>query len=135
MIDVNSDKDEMISFYTEAKSNSQITWNTIKWLSKYSPEIITKNKEIIRRINDSVTLNIYGLSGFVIPVIQIVNNKKERLYKLEKIEFTSKLYFLKEDQEYDDVIFEKVKFDNKDVAFVDSICGKMVNHFAVEKIA
>lgn len=77
MIDVNSDKDEMISFYTEAKSNSQITWNTIKWLSKYSPEIITKNKEIIRRINDSVTLNIYGLSGFVIPVIQIVNNKKK----------------------------------------------------------
>lgn len=134
MIDVNSDKDEMISFYTEVKSNSQITWNTIKWLSKYSPEIITKNKEIIRRINDSLTLNIDGLSGLVIPVIQIINNKKERLYKLEKIEFTSKLYFLKEDQEYDDVIFEKVKSENKDVAFVDSICGKMVNHFPVENI-
>lgn len=44
MIDVNSDKDEMISFYTEAKSNSQITWNTIKWLSKYSPEINNKKQ-------------------------------------------------------------------------------------------
>lgn len=135
LIDVNSDKDEIISFYTDAKSNSQITWNTIKWLSKYSPEIITKNKEIIRRINDSLTLNIDGSSGLVIPIIQVINNKKERLYKLEKIEFSSKLYFIKEDQEYDDVIFEKVKSEKKDVAFVDSICGKMVNHFPVENIA
>ncbi|MCM8568893.1 ATP-binding protein [Gramella jeungdoensis] len=135
MIDVNSDKDEIISFYTDAKSNSQITWNTIKWLSQYSPEIITKNKEIIRRINDSLTLNIDGTKGMVIPVIQVINNKKERLYKLEKIEFSSKLYFIEEDQEYDDVIFEKVKSENKDVAFVDSICGKMVNHFPIENIA
>lgn len=135
MIDVNSDKDEIISFYTEAKSNSQITWNTIKWLSKYSSEIITKNKEIIRRINDSLTLNIDGSSGLVIPIIQVINNKKERLYKLEKIEFSSKLFFIKEDQEYDDVIFEKVKSENKDVVFVDSICGKMVNHFPTENIA
>ena len=135
MIDVNSDKDEIISFYADAKSNSQITWNTIKWLSKYSPEIITKNKEIIRRINDSLTLNIDGSSGLVIPIIQVINNKNERLYKLERIEFSSKLYFLTEKQEYDDVIFEKVKSAEKDAVFVDGICGKMVKHFPVENIA
>lgn len=135
MIDVNSDKDEIISFYTDAKSNPKITWNTIEWLSNYSPEKITKNKEIIRRINNSLTLNIDGSSGLVIPVIQIINNKKERLYKLEKIEFSSKLYFITENQEYDDVIFEKVKSEDKDVVFVDSICGKMINHFPVENIA
>lgn len=45
MIDFNSDKDEIISLYTDVKSNPQITWNTIKWLSKYSPEIITKKKK------------------------------------------------------------------------------------------
>jgi hypothetical protein len=134
MVAVASEMDEVISFYTEAKSNHEITWNTIEWLSKYSPEIITKNKEIVKRVNNSIKLNIKNTTGIIIPVIISVNEEGIRTYKLKKIEFTSNLYFLQESQEYDTTIFNKIKAENKDFLLVDSICGEIVKHFNIENI-
>jgi len=134
MIADDSEMDEVISLYTEAKSNHQITWNTIEWLSKYSPEIITKNKEIVKRVNNSINLNIKNKNGIIIPVIISVNEEGIRTYKLKKIEFTSNLYFFQERQEYDTTIFNKIKAENKYFLLIDSICGEMVKHFNTENI-
>lgn len=134
MIADDSETDEIIRFYTEAKLNPQITWNTIKFLSKYSIDITTKNIEIIKRINDSLNPNVKNTNGIIIPVIYSIIEEGLRFYELKKIEFSSNLYLLQENQEYDEIIFEKVKREDKEAIFIDSTCGKMVNHFQIENI-
>lgn len=129
-----SEIDEVLSFYSEAKSNLQITWNTIKWLSKYKSELITKNKGIIKTINDLIAPNIKNWNNIIIPVIAGINEQGIRLYQLIETPVVKNVYFLSENQEYDDVIFKKVKSENKDVMFIDDTSGKMASHFKLESI-
>jgi hypothetical protein len=130
----NSEIDEVLSFYSNAKGNPKITWNTVKWLSKYKSELITRNKGIIKTINNLVAPNIKKCKSIIIPVIIGFNVRGNKMYELIETSVTINIYFLSENQEYDDVIFEKVKSEEIDAVFVDSICGKMISHFKLENI-
>lgn len=129
-----SEFDEVLRFYSEAKSNLRIIWNTIKWLSKYKPELITRNKEIIKIINNLIASEKKTLNNIIIPVIIGINEQGARLYELIETPVKKSVYFLSEQQEYENVIFNKIKSENKDAVFLDGICGKIANYFSIEKI-
>lgn len=120
--------------YEQAKQNVQITWNTIHWLASFSSEIITRNAELIKKINNTITLSTSSQSSIVIPTIEGINNDGDRIYNLKRIKVGSHLYLLSDYEEFDDLIFAAVKKENEYSIFIDSVCGKMSAYFNTEVV-
>ena len=125
----------VIGHYANSKENIQITWNTIKWLSSFSSPIITQNIELIKQINNSVTLTGNDLINLTIPIIEAINNDGIRMYSLKSVECNSLLYLLPENEEFDSSIYTAMKGENENSIIIDSICGEMSTHFEVETIS
>ncbi|MCT4673987.1 MAG: ATP-binding protein [Prolixibacteraceae bacterium] len=122
-------------YYEDAKNNSQLLWNTIIWLSKYSSEIITKNINIIKQINNVVTLKSEGLTSVVIPIIKSLDIDGSRSYELVNVDTTTSLYYLDENIEFAKDIIDALRRDNSTITFIDGSIGIKKNHFTVHKIS
>ncbi len=124
----------VIGHYAKAKQNTQVIWNTIKWLSNYSSEIITRNIELITQINDFITLSANSSTSIIIPIIESISNDGNRVYNLKSVTIKSHLYFLQKNEEFEASIFAALKRENENLIFIDNACGKMSAHFNVEII-
>lgn len=116
-------------YLEESKLNMQITWNTIKWLSNFSSQIITRNAELIKQINNFVNLSSNNLNSVTIPIIEAIGNDGVRLYNLKSMDTNSHLYLLPEDEEFDASIFTAIKQDDAKTLFIDSSCGNKSKYF------
>jgi hypothetical protein len=135
MIVEDYDPVSVIGHYANTKQNTQITLNTIKWLSSYSSSKITKNVELIKQINNSVILSENDKTNVTIPIIEAINKDGHRMYSLKSIGCNSHLYLLPENEQFDSSIFTAIKKENENSIFIDSICGEMSAHFKVETIS
>lgn len=130
IISENYDRSTTIRYFEESKSNSQIIWNTIVWLSKYSVDKITKNAELIKLINNYVG----SVSTYYLPLIESISDQGDRNYKLAPINAGSKAYKLLDNQEYSKEIYTKLKESDSTTIFVDSVSGNLLNYFTVDVI-
>jgi len=133
-ISENYDSVTVIGHYAKSKVNSQITWNTIKWLSSYSSQIITKNIELVRLVNKDITLSTNNLNTVIIPIIASINNDGIRSYTLQNIAVKSILYLLSDNQEFAYSIFKIIKKEDDTALFIDSSCGNKSTHFNTQKV-
>jgi hypothetical protein len=117
------DSVEVIGHYAIAKTNTQIIWNTIIWLSSYSSQIISRNIELIKQVNNYVRLSPTNLKAVVIPVISSVGNDGNREYFLESVPLNSNLYLLSENDKLAHSIFTTIKKQNESALFIDSSIG------------
>ncbi len=130
----NYDSVAVIGHYAKAKSNSQIIWNTIHWLSSYKSQIVTKNIELIKQINSYVNLSSSNLISVIIPVITSVNSDGIRSYTLQSTTVKSNLFHLAEDEEYAYSIYTAIKKEDETTYIVDSSIGTKLTHFNIVKI-
>lgn len=131
MISDSFDQNTVIRYFEEVKPNYKIIWNTIKCLSCYSSDIITKNIGLIKQINDYVTLDINNIDTIVIPIISSVSNDGSKRYILQSVPTNSDLYILSDD-EFAHQIFTVIKNEDETALFVDSNCGNKSSHFSTE---
>lgn len=130
----NYNQNTVIRYFEEAKSNTQIIWNTIHWLSNYSSQIVTRNIALIKQINNYITLNTKNLQLITIPIIESINKDNFRTYKLQSVNITSKLLTIKSDEELSFSIFSTLKKVDDSTLFIDSNCGKKSAHFKNEEV-
>ena len=123
------DSVEVIGHYAIAKTNTQIIWNTILWLSSYRSQIISRNIEFIKQVNNYVRLSPTNLKAVVIPVISSVANDGSREYFLESVPVNSNLYLLSENEKLAHTIFTTIKKQNESALFIDSSIGNQSTHF------
>lgn len=131
MISDSFDQNIVIRYFEEVKPNYKIIWNTIKWLSSYSSDIIIKNIGLIKQINDYVTLDINNIDTIVIPIISSVSSDGSKRYILQSVPINSDLYILSDD-EFAHQIFTVIKNEDETALFVDSSCGNKSSHFSTE---
>ena len=130
----NYDQNTVIRYYEETKSNMQLIWNTIDWLSNFNSKKISNNIELIKQINSHVRLNT-PITTLTIPVIESINQDGIRSYILKSISTNNVLYVLNGKEELDFLIFHKLSRENEQILFVDEYCGGLSNFFKTEKIS
>ncbi len=124
----------VIRYFEEAKPNTQIIWNTIEWLSKYSSQIITRNIDLIKQINDYITLKTNDLNAVLIPVIESIDNENKRSYILQNVNVDINLFVLEMNEEFACSIFNTLNNLGSKLIFIDGHCGKKSGHFKTETI-
>jgi len=124
----------IIGHYAAAKSNTEIVWNTIEWLSNFGSPIVTRNIELIKQINNDISLISNTLKPIIIPNIKSINNDGIRSYTLQKTELKSNLFYLVEGEEYANSIYTAIKDKDADALFVDGSIGKKSSHFNIINI-
>ena len=127
----NYDSVNVTRHYANAKSNPQLTWNTIEWLSKHNSKIITRNIELIKLINNDTTLS-NELMSVIIPVIELIASNGKKTYTLQNVPTNSDILLLGDDEEFSLDIFKALK--NETNLIVDNSCGNKKTHFNVNKI-
>ena len=124
----------VIGHYAGAKKSIIVVWNTIKWLSNFSSHIITRNIELIKQINNDVTLSSIDLKDVIIPVITSINSDSIREYILQSVAVNSNLFFLPDNEEFAYSIFKAIKKEDESTLIINSSCGTKSNHFNTKKI-
>lgn len=127
----NYDSNKVIRFFDEAKLNQKVIWNTIKWLAKSNKEIITRNIDLIKEINNHIILD-NDENYLTIPIIDSINPNEKRSYRLQQISTGVKLYRLRKDEKFAYDIFNVLKVENEQILFIDESSGKKAGHFFVE---
>ena len=126
------DSVSVIGHYANAKENLQIVWNTIKWLSSFSSQIITRNIELIKQVNNDVKLTPTGLKSVIIPIITAISSEGIRKYTLQSVAVNSNLFLLSDNTEFAYSIFTTIKKENESAIFIDSSGGLKSTHFNTE---
>jgi len=128
------DQNHAIRYFEEAKTNSEVLFNTISWLSNYGSEIVTRNISIIKQINNHVNIETENLNSLIIPVINSISKEGGRRYLLKQINIGTNLHLLEIDEEYSFSIFNVLTKDDDQLIIIDSNCGKLLDFFKVKKI-
>lgn len=119
----------VIGHYAAAKTNMQIVWNTIIWLSSYSSQIISRNIEFIKQVNNDVKLSPDNLKAIVIPTITSINSDGIRNYFLQSVAVNSNLYLLSDNEKFAYPIYTTIKKQDENALFIDRSIGQLSNHF------
>lgn len=130
----NYDIKPVIRYFEEVKPNTQIIWNTIEWLIGYSTQKITNNINLIKEINNYITLNTTNLEAVTIPIIESITKDGIRGYKLKSISTASKLFVIGNEEEFSHSIYKVLSKENDQMIFIDSSCGKLISHFKTEAV-
>lgn len=128
------DKNEVIKYYQEAKSNELLMWNTLHWLANYNSKKITNNISIITLINNSTSNLNKDINPVVIPTIKAIDVDNSRVYELSKIDNSKTIFFLNESTEFSHEIFDTLSVKDHSMVFIDSTCGEYKNLFQVQSI-
>ncbi|MDO7173881.1 sacsin N-terminal ATP-binding-like domain-containing protein [Mariniflexile sp. AS56] len=134
IISENIDSVMINGHYAASINNSQVIWNTLKWLSSFNSKIITRNIELIKQINNDVQLEKDDLEDVVIPIIETISLDGNKVYRLQKVPKESKLYLLNDNEEFAHSIFTEIKNENKTVLFIDGSSGNISKHFDTEVV-
>lgn len=134
-ISENYDRIKVISFYEETRKNTQLTRNTIVWLSKYSSEIVTKNIELIKLINNQVTNDDLTDRTIIIPVIENIDKEGDRVYRLRSVSVDCRLLFLNKNQDLSFRIYQILSQNDEQTHIVDDVIGTQLTYFASEIIS
>lgn len=128
------DQNQVIRFFQEAKSNKTALFNTIKWLSKYSSIIITRNIPLIQLINKA-PINVEKLPSLIIPVIISITSEGKRQYALKSIDVQSDIYMLNNDEFHSYSIFNSLTKENDEIVIIDSSIGDLFSNYKIIKIS
>ncbi|PKG43720.1 sacsin N-terminal ATP-binding-like domain-containing protein, partial [Psychroflexus sp. MES1-P1E] len=134
IISENYDDVLVTSLYEETIGNNQLVWNTIKWLSKYSDSIITKNINLISEINNSIKVDIGFYGATLIPIIRDIKENNSRVYSLIRLSTNSKLNLLHKDNVYSHQIFTETKKQNLHYSFIDNSIGNQIRYYNFEEV-
>jgi hypothetical protein len=58
----------------------------------------------------------------------------KELIKLQSVSTSSKLYVLKDEEEFAHSIFNIISKEREQLTFIDSTCGKKSSHFKTESV-
>jgi hypothetical protein len=130
MLDVEYDQNLVIKYFEESKQNMQIIWNSILWLAKYNPNIVTQNITIIKQINDYIKFNSDGIKEITIPLIKSINAEGNRLYSLQAVCVGSELFKINIQSDFADSIFSS--FNNFNC--IDENIGKLSDYLNITTV-
>lgn len=132
MVSNSYNEDTAVRYYEECKSNMQILWNTIVWLSDYNSDIITRNIDIIQRINNSIKFQPNIIQKIIIPVLNSVNSNGIRSYLLKPIEISKELKHLSIQANFPNAIFSAI--NNESTVITDENIGDISTYFTIKNI-
>lgn len=125
-------EDTVVRYFEECKSNMQLVWNTIVWLSKYNSEIITRNIGVVNRVNNFIKFQQSSLEFIIIPVILSINKDGNREYALKSIDLRQKLHLLSQNSRFTSAIFSAIKDDSN--VIIDESIGEIGSYFSLHEI-
>lgn len=125
-------EDTVVRYFEECKSNMQLVYNTIIWLSKYNAKIITRNIGIITRINNFIKFKQTSLEVITIPVILFIDKNGIREYTLKSIDLSQELHHLSQSSIFAGDIFSAIKNDSHEV--IDESIGEIGSYFSINEI-
>jgi hypothetical protein len=125
-------EDTVVRYFEECKSNMQLVWNTVVWLSKYNSEIITQNIGVITRINNFIKFQQNSLEVITIPVILSIDKDRIREYALKSIDLSQELQHLSQNSIFASAIFSAIKNDSHEV--IDESIGEIGSYFSLNEI-
>ena len=118
----NYSEDSVIRFFDESKTQVELLYNTLIWLSNYSPEIITRNISVIEKICTFINLS-NDVKSFIIPSINNISCDDIITYSLNVVDVKSKVYYLQErDRSHAYDIYEAM---NRTGILINSKCGNL----------
>lgn len=132
MVSNSYNEDTAVRYLEECKSNMQILWNTIVWLSDYNSDIITRNIGLIQRINNSIKFQPNAIQKITIPVLNIIKSDGLRYYLLKPIEISQELKHLSIQADFSNTIFSAIN-DGSNVIIDESI-GNLTSYFTINEI-
>lgn len=123
MIAKNYDKNTVIRYFEESKPNRYIIGNTLFWLSKYSPKIITENIAVIKTINDYIKSKANNKEQIIIPLIKSINPQGQRTYHLQSINTEIELFQINFKLENAAPMFNSIRNNLDNPFFIDETIG------------
>lgn len=125
-------EDTVVRYFEECKSNMQLVYNTIVWLSMYNSKIITRNIGIITRVNNFIKFQQASLEVITIPVILSIDKNGIREYALKSIDLSQELHHLSQSSIFAGDIFSAIKDDSHEV--IDESIGEIGSYFSLNEI-
>lgn len=132
MVSNSYNEDTAVRYLEECKSNMQILWNTIVWLSDYNSDIITRNIGLIQRINNFKKFQPIAIQKITIPVLNIIKSDGLRYYLLKPMEISQELKHLSIQADFSNTIFSAIN-DGSNVIIDESI-GNLTSYFTINEI-
>jgi hypothetical protein len=132
MVSNSYNEDTAVRYFEECKSNMQILWNTILWLTDYNSDIITRNIGLIQRINSSVKFQPNAIQKITIPVLNNINSDGKRYYLLKPIELNKELKHLSIQADFSNTIFSVL--NDESTLIVDETIGNLRSYFKINEI-
>lgn len=128
MIATEYDQNSVIRYFEESKPNMEIIWNSILWLAKYNPNIVTQNIAIIKQINNFIRFKSDSIQEITIPLIKSINAENYRQYSLQIINVESELFKVNIQSDFSDSIFSS--FSNN-FNCIDENIGKLSDYLNI----
>ena len=128
------DQNSVIRYFEESKSNMQVIWNTIVWLSDYNPNIITRNITVIKQVNDYIKFEPESIEKITLPVIKVIDKEGQRSYNLQTITTESELIKINSQNEFSNSIFSVLSNGTNSPIFVDESIGNLSEHLNISVV-
>ncbi len=132
MVSNSYNEDTAVRYLEECKSNMQILWNTIVWLSDYNSDIITRNIGLIQRINNSIKFQPNVIQKITIPVLNAIQSDGIRYYLLKPIEISQELKHLRIQADFSNAIFSAI--NDGSTVIIDESIGNLTSYFTINEI-
>ncbi|MCB0536144.1 MAG: ATP-binding protein [Bacteroidetes bacterium] len=132
MVSNSYSEDTAVRYLEDCKSNMQILWNTIVWLSDYNSDIITRNIGLIQRINNFIKFQTESIQKITIPVLNTIKSDGIRYYLLKPIEISQDLNHLSIQADFSNAIFSAINDGSRII--VDESIGNLKSYFTMNEI-
>ena len=135
LINPHSNPKRVRKLYQQSLPFKQVLWNTITWLSQFGSEVITKNIDIIRKIENQRPIN-FNQKTIVIPLIDNIDKENSYTYKLEAVSRHETLYVLPKELESAAKLYTTIKAETETETFkiTDTFCNQLSNYLKKEII-